>query len=141
MTNFLTDEEEALLVTAIRTQESRTSAEIRVCVSNKLIFFPERYAWRMFEKIGMRNTRQRNGTLIVMIPRRKKIVILGDSGFDAVVTADFWNEAVSAMVKQMHAQGPLEALKEGLQRLGDQLAVHWPQQADDVNELPDEILR
>jgi uncharacterized membrane protein len=141
MTQFLTDEEEALLVEAIREQEARSGAEIRVCVTNKLILFPERYAWRMFEKIGMRNTRLRNGALIVMIPRRKKIVILGDSGFDAVVTPDFWHESVAAMVKQMHNLGPLEALREGLQRLGDVLAHHWPHEADDVNELPDDILR
>jgi uncharacterized membrane protein len=141
MTSFLTDEEEATLVAEIRQQEQRTSAEIRVCICEKLIFFPERYAWRMFEKIGMRQTRQRNGALIVIIPSRKKIVILGDTGFDAVVPPGFWEESVNAMVKQMHQLGPLEALLEGLRRLGDTLAIHWPAEPGDRNELPDEILR
>lgn len=141
MTSFLTDEEEALLVTAIREQELRTSAEIRVCVTNKWIFRHERYAWRLFDKIGMRKTRDRNAALIVMMPRMKKIVIIGDSGFDAVVPDDFWKQAVAAMVHQMHELGPLEALREGLKRLGDALSIHWPRQDDDVNELDDEILR
>lgn len=141
MEHFITDEEEALLVEAIRREEARTSAEIRVCVTDKLVFRPQRYAWRLFERIGMRRTKNRNGALIVMMPRVKRIVILGDEGFDEVVPPGYWDEAVKAMVKRMHEAGPLESLKEGLVKLGDMLAAHWPRQEDDVNELPDEILK
>ena len=141
MDHFITDEEEQLLVAAIREQEARTSAEIRVCVTDKVIFRPKRYAWRVFEKNGMRNTRNRNAALIVMMPRVKQIVMLGDSGLDAVVSAGYWKDAVAAMVKCMNDHGPLASLQEGLRCLGDQLAVHWPRSANDVNELADEILR
>ncbi len=140
MKSLLTPEEEASLVDAIREQEARTSAEIRVCVSYKFILRPERYAWRKFEEIGMCNTRHRNGALIVMMPRMKKVVILGDSGLHAVVPAGYWKEAVAAVVRQMHDADPLDALREGLRRLGDTLSTHWPREAGDVNELPDEIL-
>lgn len=125
---------------AIREQELRTSAEIRVCVTYKFILRPERYAWRVFDRTGMRDTRQRNGALIVMMPRMKKVVVIGDSGFDAVVPEGYWKEAVDAMVREMHGSTPLDALREGLRRLGDSLAVHWPREEGDVNELPDEIL-
>ncbi len=138
---FLTTEEEALLVEAIREQEARTSAEIRICVTYKFIFRPERFAWRTFDRIGMRNTRDRNGALIVMMVRMKKVVIIGDSGFDAVVPSDYWRDAVKAMVNEMHETGPLEAMREGLRRLGDTLSIHWPRQEEDENELSDEILR
>lgn len=141
MNSFLTDEEEAALVAEIREQEQRTSAEIRVCISEKFILFPERYAWRTFEKIGMRKTRQRNGALIVVVPSRKKIVICADTGFDAVVPTGFWKDSVNAMIQQMHNLGQLDALLEGLHRLGDTLAIHWPAKPGDHNELPDEILR
>ena len=141
MKSFLTPDEEASLVAAIREQEARTSAEIRVCVTHKFIWRHERYAWRLFEKIGMRNTDRRNGALIVMMPRMKKVVIIGDSGFDAVVPTNYWIDAVAAMVRQMHEGGPLGALREGLRRLGDTLSSHWPRAADDANELPDEILK
>lgn len=140
MKSFLTPEEEALLVQAIREQEMRTSAEIRVCVTYKLIFRPERHAWRMFEEIGMRNTARRNGALIVMMPRMRKVVMIGDSGVDAVVADDFWRKSVAAMIDEMHETGPLDALREGLRRLGDTLSAHWPREDNDVNELPDEIL-
>lgn len=141
MKSILTPEDEALLVEAIHELETRTSAEIRLCVTYKFIWRPERFAWRMFERIGMRNTRDRNGALIVMMARMKKVVIIGDSGFHAVVPSNYWREAVVSMIREMHEAGPLEAMREGLRRLGDTLSVHWPRGADDVNELSDEILR
>lgn len=141
MTDFLTAEEELLLVEAIREQEARTSAEIRVCICDRYIFHPERYAWKKFDEIGMRRTRHRNAALILVLPRMKTFVMLGDSGFDAVVPPEFWEDSVKAMIARMHEIGPLDSLREGLRRLGDTLSRHWPREADDVNELPDEILR
>jgi putative membrane protein len=140
MKPVLTKDEQDLLIEAIREQEARTSAEIRICITHKFILRPERYAWRMFDQTGMRATRQRNGALIVMMPRMKKVVVLGDCALHAVVSADYWNEAVAAMIRRMHEAGPLAALREGLRHLGDTLSVHWPRQAGDVNELSDEIL-
>lgn len=141
MKHFITDEEELLLVKAIREQEARTSAEIRVCVTDRVVFRPKRYAWRVFERHGMRNTQNRNAALIVMMPRVKQIVVIGDSGFDVMVPPDYWDDAVSAMVKGMHEHGPLASLQAGLEKLGDMLHMHWPREDNDLNELPDELLR
>lgn len=141
MKSFLTLDEESLLVEAIREQEARTSAEIRICVTYKLIFRPHRYAARVFAKVGMTDTRHRNGALIVMMPRMRKVVILGDSGLNAVVPPGYWRDAVGSIVSHMHTANSLDALRAGLRRLGDTLSSHWPREADDENELPDEILR
>ncbi|MES2920774.1 MAG: TPM domain-containing protein [Verrucomicrobiota bacterium] len=140
MRPVLTEEEEALLVDAIRAEELRTSAEIRVCVTYKLIWRHERYAWNVFDRAGMRDTRQRNGVLIVMMPTVKKVVIIGDTGINAVVPEDFWKETVAAIIRELHESNALDALREGLRRLGDTLSIHWPREGDDVNELSDEIL-
>ncbi len=141
MKSILTPEEEESLVAGIREQELRTSAEIRVCLSYKLVWRPERHARRLFEKIGMRATRHRNGTLIMMMPRMKRVILLGDSGIDAVVPSGFWQQTVDAMILRMHDAGPLDALREGLRRIGDELSRHWPRLDDDTNELPDELIR
>jgi uncharacterized membrane protein len=45
------------------------------------------------------------------------------------------------MIHRMHDANALHALREGLRRVGDVLSSHWPRDADDVNELPDEILK
>ena len=141
MKPILTDEEELLLVAAIREQEQRTSAEIRVCLTYKLLWRPERYAWKVFERACMQATRQRNGVIIVIMPRMKKVIVLGDTGVNALVPPDFWKETVEAMIHELHQSDALTALREGLQRLGDTLARHWPRAPGDVNELPDELLR
>lgn len=140
MKSFLTNEEETVLVEAIREQEARTRAEIRICITHKFIWRHERFAWRKFEEVGMRNTLERNAVLIVMMPRMKKIVICGDSGVNAVVPPGYWQDAITAMIRQMHDSGPLEALRAGLRLMGDTLSVHWPRRADDLDELPNEIL-
>ncbi|MEO5714985.1 MAG: TPM domain-containing protein [Luteolibacter sp.] len=141
MKPILTDKEELMLVDAIRGQELRTSAEIRICVSYKLLWRYERYAWKVFDRAGMRNTRQRNGVLIVMMPVMKKVIVIGDTGINAVVPEDFWKTTVAAMIHEMHESTALDALREGLTRVGDLLSVHWPREEGDVNELADEILR
>ncbi len=130
-----------MLVDAIREQELRTSAEIRICLSYKLLWRHERYAWKVFDRAGMRNTRQRNGVLIVMMPVMKKVIIIGDTGIDSVVPSDFWKTTVAAMIHEIHETDALHSLREGLRRVGDVLSVHWPREDGDVNELPDEILR
>jgi uncharacterized membrane protein len=140
MNDFLTEQEEAMLVEAIREQERRTSAEIRICVSYRYIWRPERFAWRNFEAVGMQNTEERNGVLIVMLPRVKTFVMIGDEGLNALVPPGYWKESVKAMVREMHETDAVSALCVGLKQLGDTLAVHWPRQGDDVNELPDKII-
>ena len=76
-----------------------------------------------------------------MMPRMKKVIVLGDIGVNALVPPDFWKETVDAMIHELHQSDALTALREGLQRLGDTLAHHWPRTPGDVNELPDELLR
>ncbi len=129
------------MVEAIREQEMRTSAEIRICVTYRFIVRPERFAWKLFDEIGMRDTALRNGALIVMMPRMRKVAMIGDCGVNAVVPDEFWRKSVQAMIDEMHENGPLRALREGLRRLGDTLSVHWPRQKDDVDELPNKIIR
>jgi uncharacterized membrane protein len=141
MAEFLTTEEEAALVEVIREQERRTSAEIRVCITGKLVVRHERFAWNVFETAGMRATKHRNAALIVLMPRVRRIVVIGDHGFDAVVGPEFWRQSVAAMIRRMHDDGAFAALREGLRCLGDTLAEHWPHEDGDVNELSDEILR
>lgn len=141
MNPLLSAEDEARLMDAIREVESRTSAEIRICITPKRIWRHQRHAWRIFERAGMRQTRHRNAALIVMMPRVKQIVVIGDSGLDAIVGQDYWRETVDAMVRRMHSEGALAALLVGLRRLGDTLASHWPREADNPNELADDLIR
>jgi len=126
---------------AIQEVESRTSAEIRVCITHKRIWWHEHFAWKLFDAAGMRKTRNRNAALIVMMPRTKKIVVIGDTGLNAVVDQKYWEGTVTAMIDCMKTEGHLSALLVGLQKLGDTLAEHWPRELDNPNELSDELIQ
>lgn len=142
MNPLLNTEEEARLMDAIREVESRTSAEIRICITPKRIcWWHKRYAWKLFRMAGMHKTRNRNAALIVMMPRAKKVVVIGDAGLNSVVTQGYWQETIEAMIHSMKSEGPLAALLTGLQRIGDTLAEHWPRELDNPNELEDEIIQ
>lgn len=126
---------------AIREQEKRTSAEIRICITQKRIWRPYRYAWKTFDQLGMRNTQNRNGVLIMLMPRVRKVVIVGDVAIQAVVPSDYWQKVIDVMIQKIKNDVPLAALYEGLREIGDTLSIHWPVESKDVNELPDEIVK
>lgn len=141
MNSFLTTEEETRLMDAIQEVESRTSAEIRVCITHKRIWWHERFAWKLFHMAGMGKTRNRNAALIVMMPRSKKIVVIGDTGLNSLVDQKYWEETVDAMIHRMKFEGPLSALLAGLHKLGETLSEHWPRELDNPNELANEMIR
>ncbi len=132
-------EQEAAIVAAIQRFESRTSGEIRVHVEHKLKRPPLHEAQRVFETLGMTETRDRNGVLILIAPGQKAFAIVGDSGIDAVTPADFW-EGAAARMRTHFAKGDYVAgLVDGIELAGEALAAHFPYREDDTNELPDDI--
>jgi len=125
---------------AIVEAEKRTSGEI--CVSVAHFFWgrvrPE--AERAFRRLGMANTRLRNGILFFIVPARKRFVVLGDEGIHAKVGQDFWDTIASGMAEHFQKGEFTEGLTAGIQAAADSLAVHFPYEpAADVNELPDDI--
>jgi uncharacterized membrane protein len=125
---------------AIVEAEKRTSGEI--CVSVARFFWgrvrPE--AERAFRRLGMANTRLRNGILFFIVPARKRFVVLGDVGIHAKVGQDFWDGIATSMAGHFRKGEFREGILAGIRAAGDGLAVHFPYEpATDVNELPDEI--
>ena len=137
---FVFDEaQEARIIAAIRAFERRTSGEIRVHVEHKLRRPPLDEAARVFEALGMTETRERNGVLLLLAPGQKAFAIVGDSGIDAVTAADFWAGASAAMRPYFAVGDYVTGLEEGIRIAGEALAAHFPYREDDVNELPDDI--
>jgi uncharacterized membrane protein len=141
MKDFLTVEQEQAVADAIRAAESQTSGEIRVAMTSRRVFYPERYARRLFAKLGMTSTRQRNGALIVLFTRRRRFVVLGDSGFDQFAGPDYWQGIATAMSALLHDDRKVEALNSAIRRLGETMAAHWPPEASNPDELPNAVHR
>jgi len=137
--SFFTTEEQAKILSSVKEAEKETSGEIRVhietsCSGDVL----DRAAW-IFGKLGMNKTALRNGVLFYLAVTDRKFAIIGDAGINAKVPGDFWDKAKEMMLENFKARKFTEGLSKGILMAGEQLQTHFPHQADDVNELPDEI--
>ncbi|HXU46796.1 MAG TPA: TPM domain-containing protein [Thermoanaerobaculia bacterium] len=124
---------------AIAAAEAKTSGEIRVTIARFFWGDVRRVAERAFDRLGMRNTRERNGVLLFVVPSRRRFVVLGDEGIHARVPPGFWDEVAAALSSHFKKGAFTEGIVAALENLGDQLGTHFPRREDDVNELSDEV--
>jgi uncharacterized membrane protein len=125
---------------ALAAAEKQTSGEIRVSVAPFFWGSVEHAASLAFERLGMTDTRDRNGVLIFVVPSRHRFRLLGDEGIHAKVGQAFWDEVAAHMSEHFHAGDYTRGLVEGIAAIGRGLAEHFPHAGDaDVNELPDHI--
>lgn len=136
---FLKKKEGDLIIESIKNAESKTSGEIRVHFQRRLKGDLMDEATRVFHKLKMGETDARNGVLLFIAPHKKKFCILGDSGIDAVVPDNFWEEMKDRLSEQFKANNIAGGICECIDSIGDKLKTHFPIQPDDKNELPDSI--
>jgi uncharacterized membrane protein len=139
MSNFFSKLDSDRIVGAIADAEKRSTGEIRVHVTRRKPSNLEERARRRFELLGMTRTAERNGVLIYMAPKLRRFQILGDSGIHEKCGDDFWKETAAAMEERFRRGDFTEGLVHGIGKIGDVLAAHFPREAADVNELPDEV--
>jgi uncharacterized membrane protein len=137
--SFFTKEQQAQILASVKEAENETSGEIRVHIESTLKGdVLDRAAW-LFNKIGMQKTAERNGVLFYLAITDRKFAIIGDAGINQKVPAGFWDNISKHMSGRFKDGKFTEGLSEGIIMAGEQLKKHFPHQADDVNELPDEI--
>jgi uncharacterized membrane protein len=136
---FLTQAEEAEIIKAIRTAETNTSGEIRVHLEPHAEIDAFDRAAEVFDMLHMANTKQSNGVLIYVAVEDRTLVILGDSGINEVVPANFWESTKDIIISHFKNGEMKRGLVEGILQAGQQLKKHFPYQSDDKNELPDSI--
>jgi uncharacterized membrane protein len=125
---------------AIAGAEEMTSGEIRVSVARFFWGKVRPVAERAFRRLGMMNTRQRNGILFFLVPARRRFVVLGDEGIHAKVGQEFWDRLAAAMSGHFGKGEFTDGLVEGIGEAGSMLASHFPYDPEtDKNELPDEV--
>jgi uncharacterized membrane protein len=136
---FLSVEQQALILSAIKEAEENTSGEIRVHMETSLSGdVLDRAAW-IFRKMGMHKTEKRNGVLFYLAVENKKFAVIGDAGINSKVPGNFWDTTKELLEKYFREGKYAEGLREGILMAGSQLKEHFPHKRDDINELPDEI--
>jgi uncharacterized membrane protein len=139
MRHFFSKLDSDRIVKAIADAEKKSSGEIRVHVTRRKPDDLEQRARRRFELLGMTKTADRNGVLIYIAPKLRRFQILGDSGIHEKCGDDFWKETAAEIESHFRKGDFTEGLVRGIVKIGDVLAAHFPRQAGDIDELPDEV--
>ena len=134
-----TAEQQDKIIQAIQQAEAKTSGEIRLAVEPHCKGEPLDRAVVYFGRLGMDKTALRNGVLIYLATEDHQFAILGDRGIHARVPADFWEQTKERMVQHFKSGELVQGLIEGIVHAGEQLQRFFPREADDVNELPNDI--
>ncbi len=125
---------------AITAAELRTSGEIRVVLQSGKVDDPTAAAAKEFAKLKMHETTERNAVLFLIAPDARCFAVYGDEGIHQKGPLHFWTQVAAAMETHFRAGDPTLALIEGITRAADLLAVEFPRQSDDQDELSNTII-
>jgi len=139
MSIFNTEEQEQI-ANAIAEAEKATSGEIRIAIDKHCHGGAFEKAAAYFTELGMDKTSAHNGVLIYLAYEDHKFAIIGDSGINKVVPEDFWETTQVAMKAHFSSGNLAQGIIAGVSLAGEKLALYFPYQNGDVNELPNEIV-
>ncbi|HKB69331.1 MAG TPA: TPM domain-containing protein [Thermoanaerobaculia bacterium] len=139
MKSFLSNVDHDRIVSAIAAAEARSSGEIRVHVHHRAVRDPIAAAKKIFEKLGMTRTAQKNGVLIFVAPRSRNFAILGDSGIHDRCGEHFWKSAAAEMTRLFGEGDFTGGIVATIEKLGEALEAHFPRGVKDANELPNQV--
>ncbi len=138
--SLFTSQEQENIASAIADAEKATSGEIRIAVEKHCHGSAFERATEYFAKLDMDKTAHRNGVLIYLASNDHKFAIIGDKGINNVVPENFW-ETTQVAMKAHFSSGKLsEGIIAGIALAGEKLALFFPYQTGDVNELPNDII-
>lgn len=135
------EQEKERLVQAIRLAERLTSGEIRLFVESHCEYVdPMDRAREAFVALGMDKTRLRNGVLLYIALRDHQFAILGDQGIHEKVGNNFWQQEAALLKEHFSGDRIVEGIEVCVKEIGESLYHHFPYEAGDHNELPDDIV-
>lgn len=137
---LFSDIEQEKIANAISDAEKATSGEIRIAIDKLCEGDPYEKAVEYFHKLDMDKTARKNGVLVYLAHADRKFAIIGDVGINQLVPDDFWETTKIAM-KAHFAKGNLaDGIIAGVALAGEKLALFFPPQKGDINELPNDIV-
>jgi len=137
---LLTPEHVTRIVQAIEAAEQQTSGEVRVHLeSSAKGVAPLDRAVAVFHELGLHKTAHRNGVLLYVALDDRQFAILGDEGIHARVGTDFWHREKDALAGYFSQGNIIGGIVYVIEQIGAKLRAHFPWQADDVNELSNDV--
>lgn len=97
-------------------------------------------AFLEFHSSGLFRTRESNGILIYLSLFERRVVVIGDRGIHEKMGNPHWDEVRDLIIQGIRQGKAREGICAAIEACGRALARHFPHQADDVNELPDDVI-
>lgn len=139
---FFSEQDQQLILDAIRSAEKRTSGEVRVYVESRCEYMDALdRAVEVFHQLGMHQTAERNGVLVYVAMKDHQLAIYGDEGIHSKVGTAFWNEELKHMLAEFNKEHYAQGIAQVVREIEEVLVQHFPyQHGTDKNELPDDIV-
>ncbi|WP_321392518.1 TPM domain-containing protein [uncultured Desulfuromusa sp.] len=93
-----------------------------------------------FVEQGLHETRDKTGILILISLFEHRVQVLADSGINAKVPENTWNEIVTIIINGLKAGDTCNATCQAVERCGELLEEHFPRKHDDTDELPNLVI-
>lgn len=136
---FLTKEEEELIVEAIDRAEEGTTGEIRVHIEFRCKDDPLKRAEDLFHELKMDQTERRNGTLLYIAVKDRKTAIFGDAGISSQVDDQFWQQEIDKLIGYFKEDQYEAGIENVVGDIGEKLKQFYPGDDANPNELRNDI--
>jgi uncharacterized membrane protein len=145
LSKYLTEADLNKIKDEVAKVELSTSGEIRLSLREKRrfrekLYKPHELAVKDFEKLGMANTKDKTGIMIFIIFSERYYDILADEGIYEKISDEMWNGLETRLKEEFLRGSYLNGILHIVEQMGNVLAKEFPRKADDVNELPDEVV-
>jgi uncharacterized membrane protein len=142
---YFSKEDLQSITRAIAAAERSTGGEIRVVVRHRRHWKERKLSLHEltlgeFHRLGMQNTRERIGVLILLLLSERQFQIIADEGIHRKVGDGTWNEIAAGMTAHFKSGNYLAGILEAVGKVGDVLHEHFPGRHSDGNELPDDVV-
>jgi len=99
-----------------------------------------RLAREQFVAQGLHLTRDRTGVLIFVSVAERYVEIIADTGINAKVPPESWDQMVTDFVAQVRARHIADGFLAVVNATGDLLAEHFPRPDEYLDELPNHMI-
>lgn len=128
------------IVAAIAEAEKGTTGEIRVHITKRWIEGDiYKRAQKVFKKLKMHETRQRNAVLLYVNIKKHRYAIVGDQGIHQAVGEAYWKELSKGLSEDLRSTHFERAIAIAVKTLGETLRRYFPSDTHTANELSNEV--
>lgn len=100
----------------------------------------EEQAFQEFYRNGLHRTAKATGVLLFVSLFERRSIVLADEGISGRVGSEHWNDVNHAILGALRRGSLPDGLIEGIRRAGDELALHFPADEENPNEIEDHLI-